>query len=488
MKKSVIKAALLGMCLASLTLAGCKKVQVFEKTEELEKKELSDKELQQNLFYVKTGTKFTSVYMPQTYNLSGATKKLVQSRVVFFNDDEFMMPDHYEGELLAYASQTSVMDNVVLERFEDMGYSIGIAGGKIDPNDGYYHFSVKDNTIPGSEADKLFHTTESDEIRLVSIGDVPIANVIDEGSGIIEGLKEGSQYVLEFYSGTYYYRSAFTADTHMMRPFEVYNYGSDKMTDTTHGYMCFNTPSNLKSGYYMVNGQGLFKYHAYEKGKKVENEEMNDSYYSDKEEVIATYTQQYNINVPDATKDMIVRVKYGEITEVTQQDMTIEATITSPSGMVYEFSKDTQNKVLKIELAEAEAGKWVVDITPSSLEVGNIEIVGGEIYEETTPYEQEFEFTEDVSYAQFYLTLTGDMDSEIYGVIIGEDGITYSLFVRQYKDADGNTRRWMHCEVPYLKAGKYTAKINYYQSKNGISEVYYRQYEENNEVYEIPEQ
>lgn len=476
MNTKILKKISIVCCFQVLVLSGCKNSS----------NEIKSKELTPNTYYVKNESNYMEVYMPNTFNLSSVTTKLDQSRVIYFKDDEQNIPDCYVDDSIAFVNNDSDIKNVVFERFEDLGYTIGIVGGTYDSVDGYYHFSVQSNTLPGSQAEQLFKTAESDDIRLISIGDTPINEVLDKESGIISNLKQGEQYTLEFYAGTYYYKSAFVADVHVMRPFEIYNINYDLISDEKKEYKSFRFPEYMKTGYYWINGQGIVRYHDYKSGSAEKNESVNESYYSCKEDVIATYTQQQYISVSNKSDDLSVRIKYGEIVDIVQKNMDIEATITSPSGDVYEFNQNNQNDVLEFNLSEAESGKWEISIIPSSLEIENIEIVGGEKYEETTPYEQEFEFTDDVQNVQFYLTLTGDMDSEIYGVIIGEDGMTYSLFVRQYTDADGNIRRWMHCEVPKLNAGKYIAKINYYKSKNGISEVKYRSYEDGKEEYDAP--
>lgn len=485
MKKGAVLC--LSILLVSVTLfSGCKNVQIFEKKEKLEYTEVSESKLEPDVYYVKTGTKFAKVYLPDTTTFEGESSKIDQSRVVYFTkDDEFMIPQHYEGELVAYASPKAELKRVVLERFEDMGYSFGIVGGQV-MDDGYYHFSVKDNTLEGTEARKLFSTVESDDIRIVSVGGSPMDEITDPGSGIITQLKQGGVYTVEFYAGTYYYRSNFTADTHMMRPFELYSYDEKYLSDTTHGYMCFNTPSELLSGYYLINGGGLFCYHAYTKGKKVENEDYNVGFYANKEEAEMAYKQQYNVNVPQNTKDMCVTAYYGDITDSFDVGEKIEATIIAPDGTEYQMENDELEKSLSMTVKIAQAGSWTMNIYPKSLEIKDISVAGDPNYEETAVFEQEYTIDKDETFQMFYADVTGDTNEEVRGSVIDENGVTYKFTEGSYQDSYGKYNRYIAAFIPYMKAGKYTVKIYYYKSKNVIKNLQLTKYDDtSSEVFII---
>lgn len=464
-----------------LNLCGCgKKVQVFEHKEALAFKEYKEDELKQDIYYVKNGTNFAPVYFPTTANFTNMSKTINQERVLWMidgQDTEFMYPEHYQGEIVAYATAKDRLETVVLERFEDMGYSLGIYGGKID-EDGYYNFSVKNNTIAGSEARRYFGNTPSDDIRIVTVGGIKIETLVDPGSGIIKKLSQGGTYIVEFYSGTYYYRSIFTADTRMFRPFEIYKYDKDYLSDTTHGYMCFTTPQVLKSGYYLINGAGFFKYHAYPKGAEVAEEDFNEKYYGSLEEAMAAYSQQYNVSVPTTTKNMIITVNYGAITDPFDSDIPPAALVHAPDGTEYTMNVDTQTHKMTLEMEIAQAGDWLVNIIPKSLEVSSVDVTGDEVFEDTTCYEQEFVIEEDRTFQMFYAEIDGAMDSELRGTIIDSEGVTYLLSPGTYQDAAHNARRYLVCKMPYMKKGTYTVKIYYYKSRNSIKNLEVKQYDD----------
>lgn len=456
-------------------MSGCRDIQIFEKEEVLEKESVTEKELKNEIYYVKEGTRFTSVYAPNG-NAKSLNTKLNRSRIVYFNDDEHMLPEHYKGELIAYSSTTANLKSMCLERYEDIGYSFGVYGGRIG-SDNYYHMSTSDNTIAGSNINTLLLQAESDEIRLVSIDDKPIKDMVDKDSGLIVGLKKNENYAVELYAGTQYYRTTIMSDVHFLRAFEVFNYGQEQISDTTHGYMCFNTPENLKSGYYNVNGTGLMLYHAYEKGTVVENEDFNERYYSGDNEIIASYSKQYSVNVPNATRDMVVEVSYGEV--LNGEDYGIEpgGFLEAPDGTGYHMDINEAKQKMTITLTVAKAGNWTLNVSPKSLEVLNIEVISDSVYEETVCYEQEFVIEEDMTYQMFYAYITGDLNASVHGSIITSENVTYRFETTTYKDADGMTRRYLSCKIPYLKKGTYKVKIYYYKSTTGVENVKYFTYD-----------
>lgn len=462
----IVISVLLSLCL----LTGCGNIQIMAVKEKKEIVEVTDKNLEQESYYIKNGTRFAKVYMPSG-NVKGTTNKVSTGRVLYFTDDEQMVPVHYRGELIAYSSKTADFNNVTLERFRDMQYSIGLYGGYIG-DDGYYHIKISDkNIVPGSYAESIFNRVISSEVRIVSIGGDPIGELVDPGSGIIMGLSKDKYYTVEFYAGTYYYKENFLADTHFLRAFEVYNFGISYISDTTHGYMCFNTPDNLKSGWYAINGAGLFLYYDFTKEDAValSEEDLNEGYYSSNEEMVATYSKQYKVHVPKTTKDMKIAVTYGD-TGLSEGDFS--ASVFAPDGTEYEMILDTACREISLSLAYAVAGDWNIYIYPQTLPIENVSIsnipYGAEI-EETVCEEVEFVLEEDAQYQRFYADVSGE--GKVYGSVIGPDGITYSLSLQSVKDKSGNSRRYLIYDLPYAYAGQYKVKIYHYLSDSVISNI-----------------
>jgi hypothetical protein len=472
-----MKRIFLGVCLLAICLlSGCKEVQIFEKPAPDHAVEISGSEMKMEVYYVKNGTKFSEVYMP-TGTAKGSTTSLNKGRVIYFYGDEAMIPVHYKGELVAYASAKADLKQVILERFMDMGYSIGIFGGELG-DDGYYHISTGKNVCPNSDADDIFSQVVSDEVRIVSVAGVPIKDLIDEGSGIIKGLSEGKKYLVEFYSGTYYYRENFTADMHFLRAFEVYRYNEERIEDTINGYMCFNTPEDLKSGYYNVNGKGLFLYHAYKRGEKAEYETLNEGFYENAVQMVAAYSKQYTISVPYDTKDMIITANYGKILNELDAGTDILGYVVAPDGTGYEMVNNEKEDTLTLSLTLAMAGNWEVYISPKSLDITDMTVKNDEISEDTVCEESEFLVPEDTAYQMFYADVEGS--GSVYGSIIAEDGVTYNFSLGEYKDGNRKGAKYLYYRMPYVPAGTYTVRIYHYQSQTTISNIQMVAYDDMN--------
>lgn len=463
MRKALITLTMVCSC---LLLSGCN-VQIFEEPEATEAVEVSDNSIMLNTFYVKNGTKFAAVHKPQG-NASSAVRAVVPSRIFYMIDDQKMIPVHYKGEICAYASATADLEQVTLERFKDLGYSIGIYGGTME-EDGYYHFSVNKNIAEGSEAEKLFEQVFSDEIRIKSIGGVDIGSVIDENTGIIQALEQGKSYVMEFYSGTYFYRHSFVADTQFLGAFELYSYDKNFINDTVNGYMCFNTPDNLKSGYYNINGQGLFLYHDYVRGEVVEEEDFNVGFYDNVEQMVASYSKQYIVSAPSTTKDMKIQVVYSDITDEYDKNTDISGYVVAPDGTGYTMERDNSNKTLTLALKTAQAGDWTLHISPKSLMVESVDVMSDNIVEDTTCEEAIFLVEDETTFQMFYADVTGT--GSVYGSIIGPNGITYNFVDETYKDKNGIHKRYLSYRLPYVAAGEYTVKIYHYQSETSIHNI-----------------
>lgn len=461
----------------SSVLVGCKEVQIFEEKPATSSELVSVSDMERDIFYVKQGTKFASVYLPAG-NSQQRARMLKTSRVFYFINDEAMIPTHYKGEALAYKSaDISLRDTgLSLERFKDLGYSIGVFGGYVG-DDGYYYFQKNIALAENSNAAKTFGYAQADEIRIVSIDNIKPIDLVDKATGVFTGLVKDKVYSVEFYVGSYYYTYDFKADTHFLGAYEYYDYEGKNIEDTKLSYMTFNTPQDLKSGYYNVNGTGLFLYHQYEKGKVPDDEDLNVSYYVSEQEQILQYTKQYNLNVPVDTKDMAVVVKYGNISDNRDTSCDIGGYLISPDGIVYDMHKSDMNEQLEFSVTTAMAGNWAIHIFPRSLEITGIDTVSNTAKEESSCEEMSFDVTEDSQYKAIYADVSGQGD--VYGIIIAEDGRTYQLETVYFKDVYSNEQRYLIYRFPYLSSGKYQVKIYHYKSETSIDNIQILEYNPN---------
>ena len=259
----------------SLIATGCAEdIQIFRHEEPKGVQKLVKAEdLELNSFYVKDGTQFIL-----TLPLKGSGTSVVpnsglpseyKSRVLYAGPfEDTLIPTHYKGEIVAMSSKDADWDSTTLERYKDLGYSVGFYNGVYDRSEKSLSFKLTEKGITGTDFKTQLEELESTDIRVVELDHRPLdeANTnID--AGVLVGMKKGEKHIISFYSGTYYHELEIEADTQMFQSFEVYNYGDEYISDTPNGYRAFSTPDFLNSGYYTINGKGLFRYVNFKKGE-----------------------------------------------------------------------------------------------------------------------------------------------------------------------------------------------------------------------------
>lgn len=454
---------------SALVLTSCKDIQLFE--EEVDPNEqiyLEDYEITPDTYYIKNGTRFVAVYMPYG-NIKEKAKMVKKSRTLWMvetNGDEALVPVHYSDELVAYASEKADLKEVSLERFKDLGHSIGVCGGELK-NDGYYHVTIRKNTTSGSSFQLLIDETPSTEIRIESINGIKVSKeMIEPNTGVFIGLEKGSTYKVGFFSGTYYYEADVTADTHFLQAYELYTYGTEQLKDTRHGYMCFETPSDLKSGWYNINGSGLFKYYNFKKGEQLlESVDMNEQYYNSEEEMIAACSTEYSFTLSNTIQNLKVEVEIEE--NLNETDCTIMAY--SPNGMLYEMKKDERTERMLLSITEAMPGTWKIHVMPKSIEVVDINVRSESNSAALTLAETKIEITEDKSNIMFCAEYEGE--GTVNGVLICPNGESYVMEkLSTIKEENGISTYKMGYKMPYVAAGTYTVRMYHYplETKLGI--------------------
>lgn len=185
------------------------------------------------------------------------------------SDIDDSIPTVRKDDLLIYVSSTAVPDGIVFERFADYGYSIGVSnmikdgGGHycieyaaVDEDD--YKYSIDMN----SDASQLSDLAAIERLYLDKVGDTKVREDNVSDGGTVLGLKKDKSYVCEFYTGTYYQDFKLTANIHMFSSLERFtSYEYEFMHSN---FIVISIPDYFKSGYYFVNGVGLFRYVAEE--------------------------------------------------------------------------------------------------------------------------------------------------------------------------------------------------------------------------------
>lgn len=179
--------------------------------------------------------------------------------------DDKLIPTVTSKDKLLYVSETTVPTSIIFERFADYGYTIGVSNMIADGGDHYY--------IPYAESDesdyKYYVDMQSDAAQIIAfdtisrlyldkVGKERVNKDTTSDGGTVTGLTKGKSYVCEFYTGTFYQDFKLTANIHSFGTLE--RFVSFDYEFLHSNCIAITIPEYFKSGYYFVNGVGLFRY------------------------------------------------------------------------------------------------------------------------------------------------------------------------------------------------------------------------------------
>ena len=180
-------------------------------------------------------------------------------RVVWFGKDYDKVPVMQKGESLVYRSATEFTPRFSVERFQDLGYTLGIC--TMTPTSaGRYRFSTNPRARCidiNSSAGDLYNLGEH-YVTMEMIGDTQLRMGNISLAGTIVGLERGKTYSADIYIGTEVLSYNIVADVRAMLSME-----NDTITEFTYEkgkVISFSFPDYYNSGYYYVNGYGMVKY------------------------------------------------------------------------------------------------------------------------------------------------------------------------------------------------------------------------------------
>lgn len=190
-------------------------------------------------------------------------------KAVFDSTSIINIPTLFEGDKLFYFSTAGVYDYTTLERFKEIGWSLGI--NNIQSNTvGRVFFQPGETLEEGIESGNIltlelqniydFIANEnkgSDGTFLIDkVGGVQITNKNIE-NGIITGLEKGKAYDLEIYSGTEFMHYTASATVLYLESYETYAIW--ECTPLQDYLYEIKVPDYLKTGYYDVGGAGFMR-------------------------------------------------------------------------------------------------------------------------------------------------------------------------------------------------------------------------------------
>ncbi len=458
---------ILSLTICLTTLTACDDVQWFVRDKRV--KSVAAEDLQKDRYYVKQNTRFWPVCTNTVGTNMTATERISKSRVIPLTPStESSVPDCFYGEGLAFASDRELTRNVLLERYKSIGHSIGAFGGRFD-DAGYLCYLRSDACIvPGSSFAKAIGEDGSEFIRIVSINNEKITPAqVDTECGVINVLEEDKKYTVQMYSGTEYMDIEVVADTLMLKSFELFLYENEKGMDfSSNSYLYFPMPEDLKTGYYQINGMGLYKYYEVERGKEDVNADTTVPYYSSDKDQLISFSRQFVLNMPNTTRDLSIKIPFKCSSEDIRQD--VSAYVFAPDGTEYEMKIDSErdDDFLILNIAEAIAGEWTINVVPKDLTILDVNVESSKIDESASESVEEFIIDEAIENVTFSVDTTGE--GEVYGYLLSPDGRTYDM---QYEYNDRDNKGNLSYSLAYAKEGKWTVKVYYHPITNTISEI-----------------
>lgn len=364
-----------------LSCTGCtsrRKQEVATDTDATAKREFSSMdELEDNHFYIYRNKKYYPVYINNAsfvVDVENSNINTTQNdnRTVYFNDDWDYIPTMYEGDALIYYTSENLNERFIFERFEDFGYSVGLSNLE-RLESGRYAFDATeeedDNSVnpyinPESEANKLYKLNQS-QIIIDNIGGAQLRSGNISRGGVIIGLEKDKLYSTDVYAGSKLTNYILKADTRMLTSMEVYSITNYSFLRSK--ILQVNIPDYFNSGYYMINGQGIFRY---VKGtsytEKTDFNIPNEVPEENEEEVLG---EEKEINESNNVKkenftineeaDVVITFEFGENESNYELADPVVKVIGTDSA--YTLSEDDKNtQILKTHL---KAGQYTLEIT-----------------------------------------------------------------------------------------------------------------------------
>jgi hypothetical protein len=365
----VTKGLLLGFALVSLSACS-----LFDRKEAVStsgvKIEKDVNNLEEDSYYTFNGKEYGKLYLGDRSFKESSSGSLNTSskgnpeRVIWLKNDLNSIPVMRRGEKIVFHSSTKLITRLNIERYYDLGYSIGIAKLKENKSTGRFTLDIRDSALtvdPNSDAKQLQDITANGQIIIDSIGDTPLRSGNVSPSGTIIGLEKDKTYAVNAYLGTNLHSKNIKADVRILassegHKIEKFDFSGNKTVE-------FQFPSYYNSGYYLINGFGLVRYISDDKVGVDDEIDMNVPNIYPKAGENGEDVSQKNIQAEDLTTTKVKIATDGEQTIVISysdpEDKEVKvgtptAKLISPNG-VSVFEQGAANTLtLKTTLEKGE--------------------------------------------------------------------------------------------------------------------------------------
>ena len=291
-------------------------------------------------YYVRHGDVYYQPYFGQTsFTPDRTVTAKDDKRIAWYGEDYANIPTMNKGDTIVYHSTQPFTEGLTIERFEDLGYTVGICQMK-EASSGRYSFATDSrnfNVDIKSDAGTLCQNGKT-TATFDKIGGVNLRAGNISRAGTIIGLSKGKTYDCDIYIGTDLHEYKIKADVKAlcsMEVFEITDYSFNRSKTIT-----FKFPNNLQSGYYNIGGFGIVRYINSAKGEFSESMDMNVP--NDIENLYAKVDEPSINDLEDYTED----IKEETFTLDEDTDVTV--------SVIYQDSKDYADApVVKVVSSEA---------------------------------------------------------------------------------------------------------------------------------------
>ena len=180
-------------------------------------------------------------------------------KTLWYREDWSKVPTMYKGDKLIYKTSQNLDETFSLERFEYVGYTVGISNLKRTAS-GRYSFtkSAEENNINQKSDAKQLETIPTETGIIDKIGGAFLRDGNISSGGCIIGLEKDKMYKAEVYAGTFLQEFNLTADTIALTSMEYYETVDYSFMQSQ--LLEIHFPEHFNSGYYLVDGYGLVRY------------------------------------------------------------------------------------------------------------------------------------------------------------------------------------------------------------------------------------
>ena len=261
--------------LIAIFITGCgADIFVREEDKILKLERLGKKELEDGKYYIKDGTSFYAPYLA-TQTFSSSYTASDDNRVIWMlEEEENLIPTLYEGDTIVFATSKAVPETVEVERFKDMGYTIGLMGLEEKTSGQIVQYTTDaKKTLLGTDIYNSLLNVEAMSITVAEIDGKAVRNKNFTYGGIVSGLEKNKTYLFGLYVGSYYNEMEIKADARTFVSDSLVTL--DKIELTKNGYYSIKPSEDMESGYYYLKDYGIFRYIKLDKRTALLSKDIN---------------------------------------------------------------------------------------------------------------------------------------------------------------------------------------------------------------------